>query len=138
MKIESFIVHINDGKIEWKSDHHEDLFRKYLRQFADGKYRLEIKKVSNKRSLQQNRYYWLYLTMIAEETGYTKDEVHEWVKGRFLTKGIKEIFGDKTRVRASTADRTKGQFIELLMEIEAVTGIPLPDTSEFLGYSYHY
>lgn len=137
MKISSFIISITDGKIVWKSDYQRDLFLKFVQQFADGQYRLEINQIKSKRTDQQNNYYWLYLNMVSEETGYTPEEVHEWAKGKFLTSGIKEIFGDKVRTKNSTTSLSISGFIEYLLKIEAETGIMLPDTTEFLGYSYH-
>lgn len=137
MKISSFIVTIKDGKIVWNSDHHKNIFLKFVAQFADGKYRLEINEMKSQRSLEQNNYYWFYLTIIAETTGYEPEEVHEWAKGKFLSDGIVELFGDKVRKKKSTTKLTVGQFQEYLIKIAEKTGIKLPNTTDFYGYSYH-
>lgn len=137
MKLNSFIIEIKDGVMVWKSDHHKSLYAKMLAQFPDGKYQLEVNELRSKRSDEQNRYYWLYLGVVSRETGYTTNELHEWAKGKFLTKQVKHIFGDPVRERRSTTKLTKGEFVEYLMEIELATGIALPDTTEFFGFSYH-
>jgi hypothetical protein len=85
-----------------------------------------------KRSEQQNRYYRLYLSLIALSSGHTEDELHTWAKGKFLTQSVKEVFGDKIREIRSTTDLTIGQFCEYLIKIEEATGIPLPDTTPFM------
>jgi len=115
--------------MKFKSKYHHGLFIKYLTD-NEGKYiyiTLDTRKPS--RSLEQNRLYWLYLNIISEETGHDIEEIHEWAKGKFLSKGIKEIFGDKTRVKKSTTELNKSEFTEFLLDIERVTGVPIPDTS---------
>lgn len=84
-----------------------------------------------KRSQEQNRYYWFYLNIISEDIGYTKEELHDYFKSKYLTKEIKEILGVKTRIRRSTTDLDKFEFMELINSIEAETGIPAPDTSYY-------
>ena len=136
MKIETFIVDITNGKIGFKSNYHKELFDKYLKQF-EGKHRLSIQQVKEGRSEQQHRYYFFYLSLIEQETGNDKEDLHEWAKGKFLSSGITEIFGDKVRKKGSTTTLSKGEFIEYLLKIQEVTGVILPDTTEFYGYSYH-
>lgn len=84
-----------------------------------------------KRSEQQNKFYWLYLDMIAESTGHRPEELHELFKGKFLTLGIKEIYGEKTRVKRSTTTLSKSEFCEYILSIHALTGIPPPDTRNY-------
>ena len=137
MQITSFIIELQNGKILWKSDNHKDMFNRWLGHFKDGQYRLEVNSLKSKRSDEQNRYLWLYYEVVSEDTGYTPEEIHEWAKGKFLTRQIKELFGDKVRVKTSTTKLTKGQFSEYLMKIEEATSIPLPNTKEYFGFSYH-
>jgi hypothetical protein len=41
------------------------------------------------RSLDQNRFYWgVVLRTIAEHTGHSVDELHEWAKAHFLPKHL--------------------------------------------------
>ena len=85
-----------------------------------------------KRSLQQSNYYRLYLSLISLSSGHTPEELHVWAKGKFLSKGIKEIFGHKVRVVTSTARLTIGEFCEYICRIEDETTIPCPKTDPFL------
>lgn len=137
MNITQFLIKILNGKIEWKSDHQRLLFQKFIAQFSDGNYYIEITERKSTRTTEQNSYYWIYLGMISEQTGYSSEDIHEWAKAKFLTKEIKELFGDKVRSKKSTTKLTKGEFVEYLVEISIATGIELPDTTEFYGYSYH-
>ena len=85
-----------------------------------------------KRSLAQNNYFHLYLSLIGLSSGHTVEELKAWVKGKFLSKGITEVFGSKTRVVKDTSALNILEFIELLERIEDTTGIPLPNTEPFL------
>lgn len=85
-----------------------------------------------KRSHEQNNYYFLYLSLIALSCGHTTKELHIWAKGKFLSKGITEVYGDKVRIVDSTTSLTIGEFCEYLCRIEEATGIPCPKTEPFL------
>lgn len=85
-----------------------------------------------KRTTQQNSYLHLYLSLISESSGHTMKELKAWIKGKFLTQGISEVFGEKTRVVKDTRELNVSEFIELLERIEETTHIPLPDTAPFL------
>jgi len=85
-----------------------------------------------KRSEQQNRFWWVYMTMIAQETGHSPEDVHEWAKGKFLTKRVVEVFGQPTRVKGSTTELSKLDFSELIMNVETATGIKAPPTEEIV------
>ena len=84
-----------------------------------------------KRSLQQNNFYHLYKQLISDETGQPVDALHVLFKGKFLSKGITEVLGEKVRVVKSTTELTKLEFVEFLERIEALVEIPIPDTEEF-------
>jgi len=74
------------------------------------------------RSGQQNDYYWgVEIEVLREELGYTKDEMHEILKYKFLSKekvtttkkGRKVAF----RVIQSTTELTTAEFESLMSEI---------------------
>jgi hypothetical protein len=137
MQITQFHIKIADNNLVFKSDEHKAMFKRWLGQWEGKEVSLEIKEKKNTRSQEQNKYLWLYYGVISDETGFTPDEVHEWAKGVCLPTEIKEMFGDKVRIKKSTTELTKGQMVEFIMNIEENTGIPAPDTTEYFGYSYH-
>ena len=59
---------------------------------------VEIKPYRKKRSLSQNALYWVEIgkivEAIAEHTGYDRDEVHDFLKRKFLTPTVIEIGGE--------------------------------------------
>ena len=44
----------------------------------------EVRKDKRNRSTVQNAYYWFLLTMLEQETGNDKDELHEYFKKKYL------------------------------------------------------
>ena len=84
------------------------------------------------RTLQHNNYLWLFYSLIGLSSGHTSKELHIWAKGKFLTKGITEVFGDKTRIVKSTKELNRSEFCEFICRIEDDTGIEAPETEPFL------
>lgn len=135
----TFIVKAENKGIKFKSDHQRGLWLQRLAQLDGKEFSLTIDERKPKRSTQQNAFLWLYIGLIADETGYTKDELATLFKGKFLSREIKEVMGQKVRITKSTTDLSKSEFSEYIMEIEAFTGIQSPNTDEFFDYklSYH-
>lgn len=79
-----------------------------------------------KRTENQNRYYWLYVGMIAAETGNDQDELHELFKGKFLTEKIVYVLGEPVRMKKSTTELSVTDFSEFISKIEVLTGILAP------------
>jgi hypothetical protein len=51
-----------------------------------GLYIMKLTKANRKRSLSQNAYYWgVVIKIIADHSGYTSHEVHQWLAGEFLS-----------------------------------------------------
>ena len=90
-------------------------------------YYIAIKEKRPTRTLAQNNYYWLYLSGLERELGYTSDELHEYYKHKFLkgqTIQVNEMFIEKY---PTTTDLTIKEFMEYIRNIEVDCGIPAPD-----------
>ncbi len=98
----------------------------------DGKVKIEVKKIGKNRTLQQNSYYWLYLGIIATDTGNLADDLHEFLKRKLLPPVTKTILGTEIVLPASTTNQSKLEFMDYITKIEALTGIPSPDTELYL------
>ena len=106
-------------------------------------YQVEIRPFRVQRSVKQNKLYWLWITIIGNELGYTKEEMHRLCVERFLVpvfirdkesyaamvesvKGLRKIgYGHdadiiKTEIinLTSTTDCNTAQFAEYLTDIE--------------------
>jgi len=90
------------------------------------------------RSNLQNRYYWFIIQMIADELGYHRDTVHNYMKTMFL--GFEEYDmpdGKKFVETRSTRDETTVSFEEYLIRIRRWASdflsmyIPLPNETPY-------
>ena len=115
----------------------------YLRTLKDGKYKITISK-ADKRSLQQNNYYWEildeYVQPLLYELGWehikNKEAAHEFMCSLFLKVSDVNIqTGEmKERIR-STTELTKIEFSTYLEEIwkwAAEFGVVIPSPNEQL------
>jgi len=80
------------------------------------------------RSQQQNRLYWMYLGVIADDTGHSVDELHSYFKGKLLSDGLTEVYGHKVRKTKSTTTLNKNDFAEYMFGIQEISGIEIPNT----------
>ena len=93
-----------------------------------------IERKRSKRSDRQNRLWWLYMTILSKDLGYTKDEMHEICKMKFLKlERVDEKTGLVLPYLGSTAALNKSDFGELvdsLLQWSSETFnivLPLPD-----------
>lgn len=109
----------------------------YFAEKHDGKW-CDVVLREPKRSLSQNSYYWVFVTIIARETGNNEDELHEFFKQKFLPMKKIVLRGKDTTEHVftrltSTTELNKVDFGDYLTKISALTGVPLPDPKE-AGY----
>lgn len=88
------------------------------------------------RSIQQSRFYFLYLGIIASDTGNDVADLHSLFKGKFLSSGVVEVMGEKVRKVKSTTTLSKNDFTEYLMDIENLVGIKIPSTADYNPQHY--
>ena len=93
-----------------------------------------VRKQKNTRSVRQNAYYWtVCVKMLADETGYTTDEMHDILRGMFLAKII--MFAGKEVVTVqSTTSLSTSEMEEYLSSIRQWASVELncyvPDPNE--------
>ena len=83
------------------------------------------------RSLKENNYYWgIVLTLLAEATGFTPEEAHDAMRWKFLRKG------QRFETVRSTTGLTTNEFEEYLEKIRLFAAqelnciIPLPNENK--------
>jgi hypothetical protein len=106
----------------------------YIAGFPDDtKFEIIIRKVKDARSLNLNRTYWMYLTMIGDHLGHSKMEMHDYFKAKFLCE-VHVVNGEETLVCESTAKLSNKEFCEYLEKIfyfcADEVGFTLPDIDE--------
>ena len=130
----SWLLHQQEGKptmTEWQRAD----FRQYCKDNPKAKFRLEP--LENKRTLLQNAFYWVYLEVIARETGNDSEDLHEYFKEKLLPRKIVKITGKKGSYDfarlSSTTKLNKVNFGEYLEKICKLTGVPIPNPED-AGY----
>lgn len=105
------------GGIEWLKEKDQDAL-------------IGIELVKSKRSIDQNKLYWKYLTIISEQTGNSIKSLHECFKQEFLPPRFSQvIINDRIlqhELPASTTQLDKSAFINYLDQISSFTDIPIP------------
>lgn len=97
-------------------------------------YEVSYKRKIRKRSVPQNRLYWLWLACIAEHIGSDKDYVHRAFVEKYLVYDEIEILGVKIPKIPSTTTLSTQTFTEYIEKIRiyAATelGLTLPDPED--------
>ena len=81
-----------------------------------------IEPYKKKRSIDSNSLYWKWVDIISKDTGYTKDELHDMLRSKFLPIIEREVKlkGNVQQLRelTSTAKLNSKEFSEYMTEIE--------------------
>lgn len=95
---------------------------------------VEIKEFRKNRSNSQNSLYWKWLSEIEQETGNSRDDLHEIFKRMFLGTETKTLMGKNVEVTRSTTRLNTKEFTEYLNSIEhymADMGITLSHPDDY-------
>jgi len=107
-----------------------------LLQFEGKRVEIRIEKIKSKRSIQQNRYWWLAMTILGNELGYSKEETHELMKFKFLKRErVIEKTGEILEYIESTTTLSKSDFADMVTDMvrwAASMGIVIPLPGEQL------
>ena len=114
----------------------KEQFQGYLDKLS-GAVEVIVKPYKANRSDNQNRYYWgVVVPMIADETGYTKDEMHEILRGLFLGDTV-NVYGKEVKISRSTASLKTSEFEEYLEKCRGWASetlscyVPVPNEVDF-------
>lgn len=129
-----FPASIKDGSISF-APHVLRHFQAWAGEHEGARVTVKVDKLT--RSLSQNAYYWVYLGVIADETGDNADDLHEFFKRKLLPPRFITVLGTEVKIPASTTDLDKMAFGEYLDQICALTNVPLPDP-QAAGYISNY
>ena len=120
-----FILEVKQGRLTAKTEQNRARLSEHLKENEGKKYRLQ--KIQEKRSLNQNSYYWLYLGVIEVETGNNATDLHEIFKRKFLPPRFVTYKGKEVKLPRSATDLSKLDMGEYLDKISAECDVPLPD-----------
>lgn len=89
---------------------------------------VNIKPYKKNRSLEQNNLYWPWVTIIGNELGYTKEDMHEVLMRKFLTPHIVEIDGVQIETYSTKRLKVKemSEYLQHIDVFAAELGVVLP------------
>ena len=102
---------VNNGKLI------STLNEKSLNIFEGEEVEIRIRVRSNNRSNEQNSLYWKWIEILSNDLGYTKTELHELIKYKFLKRESKNKDGESTVVIKSTSTLTIKEFNDFMNDI---------------------
>ena len=94
---------ITAGKLKIQ---HRDNFIDYISEYEGKVVEVIVRESKSIRSLNQNDLYWAMLEIVSDHTGYTKDELHEEFRHKFLSDKMKVIGEAFIYSRSTTSLKT--------------------------------
>lgn len=130
MKIE-IISKVENGNLK----RNRKLISDTLKQFEGKEIVLTIERKKKKRSNQQNRYWWACITILSNHIGYSKEEMHEICRMKFLKRekvdeNTGEIFPyliSSTALTTTAFSEMTNDLIQWSAEVFQVV-LPLPNS----------
>lgn len=100
----------------------------------EGDWEVTVKEWKDKRSLRQNNLYWQWVTICAEERGYSKDGMHEAFLMAFAPKKtVEKLDGSKEEKPVRTSEMNTKQMSDYMRLVDreaAENGTVLPRPKE--------
>ena len=128
-----FLAKVNNSTLQLETP---DKFRNYLYSLKGQQVEVVVRLPRKDRSIPENKYYFgVVVHLISEHTGYTPEEVHEFLKLKFLSKII-VLAGKDERIPRSSTELSTKEWEKWMTEIREWTAmdlgfyIPEPNQSE--------
>jgi hypothetical protein len=104
-------------------------------------YAVKVAKKADKRTLSQNRLYYLWLNCISAETGNDVEDLHEYFKLKFIGIHSRIIYGENVVRTYSTTDLNTEQFTAYLDKVQrwanVEQGIILPNPDDMYWEQFY-
>lgn len=111
-------------------------FARQVARLGDGPVVVRVEREADRRTSEANAYYWgVVLKLIADETGQTPHDLHEYFKGQHLAQPILLVDRDgvirhEATIGGSTSKLTTSEFYDYVERVRADAadlGIVIPD-----------
>ncbi len=103
------------GTTIWKN---KKQIENYISNLPTGKYMIQISNHDENRSLNQNKFYWKLIEIIAREIGYEVEEMHDIFKYKFLQKTFEDRNGNLIKGIGSTRKLNVKDFTNYINKIK--------------------
>lgn len=114
-----------------------------LKMLPNGEHTIRVTKDKARRTTSQNTQFWVWMEHIAQETGVTNEDMHDYFCKKFLQRQVKVNKRIETVV-GGTRNLTKEAFAVFWDKVKEAAanefGIVLPDPSDrqFPNFQEHY
>lgn len=132
MKALTYFSNVTEGQLQ---DNVRKKIASELSQFNGKRVEVTIKVFKSNRSIRQNALWWVYMTILGNELGYTKDEMHAIAKMKFLLfEKVVESTGEVLPYIKESSQLNKEEFSEMTSELIRWSAetfnivLPLPDS----------
>lgn len=109
-----FYIDAQNGKLIWPQKL-RDRLAKYILKCGDAVYRVRIEHDRGDRNTDQNALYWKRHQVLANETGYSKEVLHEYAMEDCGYGEKHNIFGKEKFIRISSTNLTIDEFTKLMI-----------------------
>lgn len=111
-------------------------------QFDGGRsFTMVIKENKSRRTIDQNRLMWLWLSCIENETGQDRESLHEYFKTAYLQGEFRFVFRKQVEIPPSTKKLNTAEFTRYLDRIQQFAnvelGIALPNPNDLRWQEFY-
>ena len=92
-------------------------FKDNLLEYEGKEVEIRIRERKNKRTNEQNSLYWKWIEVISKSLGYTREEMHELIKYKFLKRSTIKKNGVEEVKLKSTTTLTVNEFSQFMNDI---------------------
>jgi len=92
---------------------------KALRFDGGQEWSVTVEPLARTRSAEQNRLYWAIVGELADVTGMPRDDLHEWLKAKFLGARFIEFAGEVYEAPASSSGLKVREFSDYVTQVQA-------------------
>jgi hypothetical protein len=134
-------------KLKIRQSADREAVKEYIDSLPEGKtFEVVITHKPSKRTIDQNKLYWLWLSCIAKdgELGYSAEELHIVFVQKFLGAKHRIVYGEQVLNPPSTRRLTTAEFTEYLNCIETFSStelgivLPRPEDKSFEQFYEQY
>jgi hypothetical protein len=133
MKTLTFTVAVRAGKCQF-TDRHLASIHEFLSSLEGRAVSVTFSRPKSARSLKQNAYLWgVVYESIAEHTGMSTEDVHDWCRLEFLPRRFVTLAGKEKEIRKTTTQLSSREFGEYVDRVTAWAaqelGVTVPEAA---------
>ena len=124
-------------KLDLSKDFDRNKAQAYFKKLCDKKAKIELKEFYAKRTLDQNAYFHVCVSMFADFSGYTNEEMKTMLKREFGDFMIYDKNGHKFLRSSAELDKMEMiEFVDWIRRLAAEQGCYIPTSEEYIQHQF--